>query len=247
MKTILTECLKCWPCFKILGISLFSLRYIFNELVSAKSCTACHRTSIKSRLICNLQNTCAGFSLPACLLLSESQVCLQRVSVTHAFLSNLVMIKAFPSEKHKELSSHLICSRINGNTNGLWLGYYVSAVFKDKKLIQFLDKINSPLRCQDWFKACKCPLLHFSPMYIFCSNKIDFVFIPGIVAHKVHRVRTRVPRRANEQTWVGETLRKLWGTFENQFPIISNLSVADKAFSQVSRKEQVTHSHAPLR
>ena len=197
MKTILRECLKCWPCFKILGISLFCLRFIFNELVSAKSCTHQYKdlSAIYTIHVCR--------SLPASLRVT----CLQ-CAVTHAFLSNLVMIKAFPSEEAQRtknsLSSDLINSRITGNTNGLWLGYCVSAVFKDKKLIQFLDKINSPLRCQDWIKACKCPLLHFSPMYIFCSNKIDFVFIPGIVAHKVHRVRTRVPRRANEQTWVGE-------------------------------------------
>ena len=85
-------------------------------------------------------------------------------------------------------------------------------------------------------------------MYIFCSNKIDFVFIPGIVAHKVHRVRTRVPRReqTNKHGWVKSLElnleKKLIGHSRNNL-------YHYKLYLWIKSRENyvVTHSHAPLR
>ena len=59
----------------------------------------------------------AGFSV----LLSESHVFAVCSAVTHDFLSNLVMIKAFPSEQAQRtlcliVSSDLLLTSINGNT-----------------------------------------------------------------------------------------------------------------------------------
>lgn len=133
MKTILTECLKCWPCFKILGISLFSSEIhiqwtCFSKIVYKMSYLL--DTWIKTYLHSTQMSSSAGFSV----LLSESHVFAVCSAVTHDFLSNLVMIKAFPSEQ----AQRTLCliwstpeSSINGNANGLWLGYYVSAVFQD--------------------------------------------------------------------------------------------------------------------